>query len=70
MALGELRKQARINAITTVAEYARSFGEEGSDEEESGEESGEESEKSDSNKKKLKVEEVSFKYKIFIRKKM
>jgi hypothetical protein len=31
MALGELRKIARINAITTAAENARSYGEEGSE---------------------------------------
>lgn len=30
MALGELRKGARINAIRTAAENARSYGEEGS----------------------------------------
>lgn len=30
MALGELRKNARINAIRTAAENARSYGEEGS----------------------------------------
>lgn len=30
MALGELRKSARINAIRTAAENARSYGEEGS----------------------------------------
>jgi hypothetical protein len=30
MALGDLRKQARINAILTAAENARSYGEEGS----------------------------------------
>jgi hypothetical protein len=30
MALGELRKTARINAIRTAVENARSYGEEGS----------------------------------------
>jgi hypothetical protein len=30
MALGEMRKTARLNAIRTVSEYARNFGEEGS----------------------------------------
>lgn len=30
MALGELRKAARVNAIRTAAENARSYGEEGS----------------------------------------
>ncbi|MFT5716008.1 MAG: hypothetical protein ACI9T7_000181 [Oleiphilaceae bacterium] len=31
MALGELRKTARIHAIRTAAENARSYGEEGSE---------------------------------------
>ena len=31
MSLSPLRKNARINAIRTAAEYVRSFGEEGSD---------------------------------------
>lgn len=33
MALSEIRRQARINALGTVAEYARSMGEEDSDHE-------------------------------------